>query len=243
MWTSPKTVQRKFGRPHSHHNTTKETRPEFATTTINTFLTQSFCHDGHFYQCCIEAIFGRAIQLDPSFAYAFTLSGHEYIACDNWDKALQCFRNALRIDPRHYNAWYGLGIVYYRQEKYELAEYHFRRALSINEYNSVLHCYIGMTYHANRKSEAALNALQTALAIDSKNTLAKFKLASVLTTLGQYDVSNISLFDEIQNLSLFIDSSATESSNRTGTVARVFAKRGLGVLSNGNYLSKNGKNS
>jgi len=187
--------------------------------------------------------FQRAIQLDPSFAYAFTLSGHEYIACDNWDKALQCFRNALRIDPRHYNAWYGLGIVYYRQEKYELAEYHFRRALSINEYNSVLHCYIGMTYHANRKSEAALNALQTALAIDSKNTLAKFKLASVLTTLGQYDVSNISLFDEIQNLSLFIDSSATESSNRTGTVARVFAKRGLGVLSNGNYLSKNGKNS
>jgi anaphase-promoting complex subunit 3 len=144
--------------------------------------------------------FQRAIQLDPSFAYAFTLSGHEYIACDNWDKALQCFRNALRIDPRHYNAWYGLGIVYYRQEKYELAEYHFRRALSINEYNSVLHCYIGMTYHANRKSEAALNALQTALAIDSKNTLAKFKLASVLTTLGQYDKALIEL-EQLQEYS------------------------------------------
>jgi anaphase-promoting complex subunit 3 len=45
-----------------------------------------------------------------------------------------------------------------------------------------------MSLHASRKPEAALHVLQTALAIDPKNTLAKFKLASVLTTLGQYEV-------------------------------------------------------
>lgn len=51
--------------------------------------------------------FQRALQLDPTFAYAYTLSGHEYFASDDLGKALTCYRNAIRIDPRHYNAWCG----------------------------------------------------------------------------------------------------------------------------------------
>jgi anaphase-promoting complex subunit 3 len=48
--------------------------------------------------------FRRAIQLDPSCAYAYTLSGHEYVDEDT-DKAMHYFQMALRADPRHYNAW------------------------------------------------------------------------------------------------------------------------------------------
>ena len=48
--------------------------------------------------------FRRAIQLDPSCAYAYTLSGHEYVDEDA-DKAMNYFQAALRADPRHYNAW------------------------------------------------------------------------------------------------------------------------------------------
>lgn len=36
--------------------------------------------------------------------YAYTLSGHEYAANEDFDKALTCYRNALRFDTRHYNA-------------------------------------------------------------------------------------------------------------------------------------------
>jgi len=50
--------------------------------------------------------FERAIQVDPTFAYAYTLLGHEYVYNEDFTKALACFRNALRYDPRHYNAWY-----------------------------------------------------------------------------------------------------------------------------------------
>lgn len=49
--------------------------------------------------------FQRALQLDPSFTYAYTLAGHEYFANEDFDKGLQCYRNAMRLDPRHYNAW------------------------------------------------------------------------------------------------------------------------------------------
>ena len=50
--------------------------------------------------------FQRAVQVDPLFAYAYTLLGHEYVLVDELDKALAAFRNALRLDVRHYNAWY-----------------------------------------------------------------------------------------------------------------------------------------
>ena len=49
--------------------------------------------------------FQRALQLDPTFAYAYTLAGHEYFANEDFDNGMKCFRNAMRIDPRHYNAW------------------------------------------------------------------------------------------------------------------------------------------
>lgn len=49
-------------------------------------------------------LFERALQLDPAFTYAYTLSGHEYCAAEELDKGLTCYRNAHRIDPRHYQA-------------------------------------------------------------------------------------------------------------------------------------------
>ncbi len=128
------------------------------------------------------------MQLDPTFTYAFTLCGHEYVACDDLDKALLCFRNALRLDERHYNAWYGLGMIYFRQEKYELAEYNFRRAIAINAYSSVLYCYLGMVLHANKRPSDALTVLEKAIKLDPKNNLAKFKRASVLSSLEKYEV-------------------------------------------------------
>ena len=44
-------------------------------------------------------------QLQPDFAYAYTLLGHEYVFTDENERALSCFRSALRYNERHYNAW------------------------------------------------------------------------------------------------------------------------------------------
>ena len=50
--------------------------------------------------------FRRALQLEPKFAYAHTLCGHEYFANEDFEKAMMSYRAAIRLDPRHYNAWY-----------------------------------------------------------------------------------------------------------------------------------------
>jgi anaphase-promoting complex subunit 3 len=45
--------------------------------------------------------------VDPSFTYAYTLCGHEYLANGDLEKALSMYRHAIALDDRHYNAWYG----------------------------------------------------------------------------------------------------------------------------------------
>lgn len=72
--------------------------------------------------------FKRAVQLDPKFAYAFTLQGHENVANEEYDKALVSYRGAISAENRHYNAWYGLGKVYEKMGKYDVGEQHFRTA-------------------------------------------------------------------------------------------------------------------
>ena len=69
--------------------------------------------------------FKRASQLDPKFAYAFTLQGHEHITNEEYDKAQAAYRMAITADNRHYNAWYGLGKVYDKLGKYEVARERF----------------------------------------------------------------------------------------------------------------------
>lgn len=128
----------------------------------------------------------RAVQVEPDFAYAHTLLGHEYVMTEEMDKAMTCFRNAIRMDPRHYNAWYGVGMIYYKQEKFQLAEVHYRKALSIHPRSSVLMCHIGVVLHALKKMEASLLTLNKAIAMDPRNPLCKFHRASVYFSLDRH---------------------------------------------------------
>jgi len=117
--------------------------------------------------------FHRSIQLEPTYTYAHTLCGHEYMSNEDFDKAISCYRDAIRVDARHYNAWYGLGAIYFRQEKFDLAEYHFQRALEINSQSSVLYCHLGMAQHHNGKTFDALDTLAGAFLLDSRNPQGK----------------------------------------------------------------------
>lgn len=130
--------------------------------------------------------FRRSIQLDPSFTYSHTLSGHEYVANEDFDKAVACYRDAICVDERHYNAWYGLGAIYYRQEKYDLAEYHFKKAISINPQSSVLLCHLGMAQHANGMAYRALDTLEDAFRLDPRNPQARYQRATIYMALERH---------------------------------------------------------
>mmetsp|Transcript_22800 Transcript_22800/g.53243 ORF Transcript_22800/g.53243 Transcript_22800/m.53243 type:complete len:792 (+) Transcript_22800:53-2428(+) len=131
--------------------------------------------------------FKRAIQVDPSFVYAYTLCGHEYMANEKFDKAVPMYQHALDVDPRHYNAWWGLGNIYHRQEDHVTARYHFMRALEINRHNSVLRCYLGMVMEALNNPSLALEYFDKACQGEPQNSMAFFQKARVLIALDRYE--------------------------------------------------------
>ncbi|KAL2002124.1 hypothetical protein VTN02DRAFT_613 [Thermoascus thermophilus] len=137
--------------------------------------------------------FKRATQLDPKFAYAFTLQGHEYVANEEYDKALDAYRHGISADSRHYNAWYGLGTVYEKMGKLEFAEQHFRNAASINPTNAVLICCIGLVLEKMNNPKAALIQYGRASSLAPQSVLARFRKARALMKLQELKLALVEL--------------------------------------------------
>jgi len=133
--------------------------------------------------------FRRAAQLDPNCAYAYTLSGHESVATEDYEKAISFFRTAIKTDARHYNAWYGLGIVYLRTSKLRMAEYHFRKAVEINPSNAVLICCEGMVLEKQGLTKEALGRYDQACELAPTSALVMFKRTKVLVAMKQYELA------------------------------------------------------
>lgn len=139
--------------------------------------------------------FTRATQLDPRFAYAFTLQGHEHVTNEEYDKAMFAYRCAISADNRHYNGWYGLGQVYEKMGKYDVAEKHYRAAAQINPTNALLAVKIGsvssplafeklwLTFSKvldrMKKTQPALMQFMTAVTLDPRSNIARFRKAQI----------------------------------------------------------------
>jgi len=130
--------------------------------------------------------FQRAVQVQPRFAYAYTLLGHEYLMIEELEKALAAFRTAVRLDSRHYNAWYGIGLTYYKQERFQLTEIYYRKALAINPASPLLMCHVAVVQHALNKTDKALQTLNAAVRIAPRNPLCKFERATILHSSERY---------------------------------------------------------
>lgn len=153
---------------------------------------QSWCAMGNCYSLQKDhetalKNFQRAVQLNPRFAYAHTLCGHEYVALEDFENGIKSYHHALRIDGRHYNAWYGLGMIYLRQEKFEFSEHHFHMAFQINPRSSVIMSYLGTAFHALKKNDEAFEMMEKAILADKKNPLPMYQKANILVSIEKFD--------------------------------------------------------
>ncbi|KIK59869.1 hypothetical protein GYMLUDRAFT_44345 [Collybiopsis luxurians FD-317 M1] len=166
--------------------------------------------------------FRRATQMDPSCAYAYTLSGHETID-EDLEKAVTFFQSALRVDPRHYNAWYGLGTCYLRMSKLRLAEYHFRKAVEIHPKNAVLLGCVGMVVERRGDQEGARALFDKAVGISPENALVRYRRAKILISVKEYKAA-IKDLEQLHNTS-------PDESNVVFQLAKVYRLMGDEVKS------------
>lgn len=129
--------------------------------------------------------FKRATQLDPKFAYAYTLQGHEHMANEEYDKALTAFRLSISADRRHYNAYYGIGMVYEKLGNYDKALHHFKAAQQIHPTNAVLICCMGTVLEKQKDVMQALQFFNKATELAPHAAQARFRKARALLVIGQ----------------------------------------------------------
>jgi anaphase-promoting complex subunit 3 len=134
--------------------------------------------------------FKRATQLDPKFAYAFTLQGHEHVANEEYDKALTAYRQAIAADRRHYNAYYGIGKVQQRLGVYDKAFAHFQAASTINPNNAVLICCIGKVLEKQKQIVPALQAYTKAAELAPRAAQTRYMKARGLLAVGQTEAAH-----------------------------------------------------
>jgi len=128
--------------------------------------------------------FKRAAQLDPNMAYAYTLQGHEYMATEDYDRALRAYRRALSVDKRHYNAHYGIGKVHERLGNLDKAHTQYLAAANINPTNAVLACCIGSMLEKQNHLARALRYYGMATELTPKAAQPRFKRARALLARG-----------------------------------------------------------
>ncbi|KAI0408640.1 tetratricopeptide [Xylaria palmicola] len=133
--------------------------------------------------------FKRATQLNPKFAYAFTLQGHEHVSNEEYEKALTAYRLAISADRRHYNAYYGIGRVYEKLGSYDKAYTHFHSASIINPTNAVLICCIGNVLEKQRQIVQALQYFSKATELAPRAAQTRYKKARALLALNQLDAA------------------------------------------------------
>jgi len=143
--------------------------------------------------------FRRAVQLNPMFAYAYTLIAHEYAELEKLDKASEMFKRALSIDGRHYNAWWGLGNLYMRQEEFQNARYHFQRAVDINRGNAVLRISLSQAWVSLNEPTKALELLDIAAKMPNCDGSTSYQKGCVLASMGR-NAEAIEQLQRAQNL-------------------------------------------
>ena len=104
-------------------------------------LFEAFKNMGNIYVRChdfesAEENYNRAHTLNPRSATLLVNFGTLAIQRNNWDEAIQRFRDAVSVDPGFDRAWVGLSLVHRQFGDFDLSWANLARALDLNPLNT-----------------------------------------------------------------------------------------------------------
>ena len=134
-----------------------------------------------------EAIFRRAIEIDPNYAKAYANLCNVLDDQDKLDEAVAACRQAVELRSNYAYAHFLLGFVLKRQNKLEEAIANFNRAIEIDpNYTNAYNC-LGNALSDQGKLEEAIANYNRAIELDPNLTQAYYNLGNALYNQGKLE--------------------------------------------------------
>ena len=133
-----------------------------------------------------EALFRKAINLDPNNARLHVSLGYLLIKQKKYTEAEAEYRKAISLNPNYALAHNNLGNELRRQGKYTEAEAALRKAISLNPNYALAYTNLGYLFIKQQKYTEAEAILRKAINLDPNNALAYNNLALALVNQQKY---------------------------------------------------------
>lgn len=127
------------------------------------------------------------VKSDQGSAIAWNVLGNAYYNLEQYDRAIQAYKEALRIQPEDADAWENLGAAYVNLNQYNQAIQALGVALRIQPVNADAWSYLGRSYFGLKQYDQAVQAFIERVRIESEDAKAWYCLGLAYYFQGQRD--------------------------------------------------------
>ena len=106
---------------------------------------------------------------DPKNDLPHYLLGNSYYEIEDFENAIESYKNAIKINPTNENYFLRLAIVYSKNKNYDKAILILKKLVQINPKNGYAFSMLGFIYSSLNKHEDAYKSIEKAIKIDSEN--------------------------------------------------------------------------
>jgi tetratricopeptide (TPR) repeat protein len=135
--------------------------------------------------------FKKALALKTDYAPAMNNLGTAYLAQQNWDAAIVCFK-AITSDMLYVTPHFplsNLGLAYYNQKKYDLSVKYYQQALKVEPGFPPAIRGLGRTYQAQGKHVEAIVVLEEGVKLFPKSPELHSELGSAYMASKNYSAA------------------------------------------------------
>jgi len=132
-----------------------------------------------------EREFKRAIELNPSYAYAHRHYGAYLITMNRMDEALREVTRAQRLDPLSVIVQFGVAEWFFAKKEFGRAVKEYQKASELNPIEPIAHAYLSWAFHAQGKYAEALREGEITFKL-SENPWHRVGLAHCLVHMGKF---------------------------------------------------------
>ena len=136
-----------------------------------------------------QALFKKALKLDPESAEAYRGLALTYSRTDEFDKAIRELNKAIKIRPGFAEAHNDLGIIYDRMGNFPAAAKSFVQALRFRSNSAEIRNNLALAYFNIGSYAEAIKAYKQTLSIDPHDADALYGLARVYMDLNDQELA------------------------------------------------------